>query len=130
MSNSGRRPVLSMVLAITAALALVGQNGVAQSDSTWREHERALQEARKADDTVAYHAQLDAIYHVLGATPRIANRFAALALQANDTAGASRWLSTIAAMGAELDTALLARYRAIAGPRALDSLRATSALAA
>ena len=129
MSNSRRRPVFSMVLAITAALALVWQSGMAQTDSTWREHERALQEARKADDTVAYHAQLDAIYHVLGATPRIANRFAALALQANDTAGASRWLSTIAAMGAELDTALLARYRAIAGPRALDSLRATSALA-
>ena len=129
MSISRRHPVRSMALAMAVALAFVGQSGEAQTDSTWREHERALQEARKADDTVAYRAQLNAIYRVLGATPRIANRFAALALQTNDTADASRWLSTIAAMGAELDTALLARYRTIAGPRSLSSLRASSAVA-
>ena len=38
-------------------------------------------------------------------------------------------MGAIAAMGAELDTGMLARYRALAGPRALDSLRALSAFA-
>ncbi|MDQ2766867.1 MAG: hypothetical protein M3Y30_06895, partial [Gemmatimonadota bacterium] len=88
-----------------------------------------LQEARKAGDTVAYRAQLDAIHRTIGATPRIANRFAALAIEAHDTASASRWLGAIAAMGAELDTTLLSRYRTLAGQRAVDSVRALSALA-
>jgi sugar lactone lactonase YvrE len=122
------RQALAIVLSIVVELA-VPSIALAQSDSTWREHERALQVARKADDTVAYRAQLDAVYRALGATPRIVSRFAALALAAHDSAGASRWLGAIAAMGVELDTALAARYRVIAGGRALDSLRALSALA-
>jgi hypothetical protein len=117
-----------LILSITAALS-IASGSAAQSDSSWRDHERALQDARKADDTVAYRAHLDAIYHALGATPRIANRFAALALQANDSAGARRWVGALAAMGMDLDTALLARYRALAGPRALDSVRALRAIA-
>lgn len=121
--------VLATIPSIAVMLAIVPSSGAAQSDSTWRDHERAFQEARKANDTVAYRAQLDAVYHAIGATPRIANRFAALALEAHDSAGASRWLGAIAAMGAELDTTLVSRYRALAGPRALDSLRALSAFA-
>ena len=130
MSFTLRHRVVSLgSLAIAAALAIAAPRSVAQTDSTWRDHERALQVARKADDTVAYRAQLDAIYHEIGATPRIVNRLAALALQAHDSAGARRWMGAIAAMGAELDTSLLAHYRMLVGQRALDSLRASSALA-
>ena len=123
-----RPHLVRSLISITGALA-IASGSAAQSDSSWRDHERALQDARKADDTVAYRAQLDAIYHMIGATPRIANRFAALALQANDTAGAHRWVGALAAMGLELDTALLAHYRTLAGPRALDSVRALRAIA-
>ena len=123
------RSARAIALSIVVVLAVVPSIAAAQLDSTWRDHERALQVARKAEDSVAYRAQLDAVYRALGATPRIVNRFAELALEAHDSAGASRWLGAIAAMGVELDTALLARYRVIAGERALDSLRALRALA-
>ena len=120
---------LRTALAVFAAMTCALSGALAQSDSTWRDHERALQDARKAVDTVAYRAQLDAVYRAIGATPRIANRFAALALAAHDSAGAARWLGAIAAMGAELDTSLASRYRTLAGARALDSLRALGARA-
>jgi hypothetical protein len=122
MPVHGRQFVRVMIPLFTSFA--IASRSAAQSDSTWRDHERALQDARKADDTVAYRAQLDAVYHLIGATPRIANRFAALALQANDSAGARRWVGTMAAMGMELDTALLARYGTLAGQRALDAVRA------
>jgi sugar lactone lactonase YvrE len=123
------RSLRALALSIAVMLAIAPSIGAAQSDSTWRDHERALQAARKAEDTVAYRAQLDAVYRAIGATPRIASRYAALALDTHDSAGASRWLGAIAAMGAELDTALVSRYRALAGARALVSLRALSAIA-
>jgi hypothetical protein len=132
MSPTRRQPIHSsgtIAAWIALVFAITPSIGVAQSDSTWRDHERALQDARKANDTVAYRAQLDAVYRAIGATPRIANRFAGLALDAHDSAGAARWLGTIAAMGAELDTTLVAGYRTLAGPRAVDSLRASSARA-
>jgi len=123
------RSLRALALSLVVMLAIVPSVGAAQSDSTWRDHERAFQAARKAEDTVASRAQLDAVYRAIGATPRIASRYATLALDARDSAGASRWLGAIAAMGAELDTALVSRYRALAGPRAFAALHALSALA-
>jgi len=115
--------------ALVTAMALDGSTAAAQSDSTWRDHERALQAARAANDTVAYRAQLDAVYHVLGATPRIATRFASLALNAHDSARAAHWMSAMAAMGTELDTGLLAKYAALEGSTARAALLATRAQA-
>jgi hypothetical protein len=115
-------------LAVAIAMSLVSARGGAQSDSTWREHERALQAARASNDTTVYRAQLLAIYHEIGATPRIAARFAGLALGAHDTVGAARWIGALATMGAELDTSMLAQYEALegAGARAhLAAVRAT-----
>ena len=41
----------------TTVLALiVSASAAAQADSTWRDHERALQAARAANDTVRYRA--------------------------------------------------------------------------
>ncbi|MEP7065818.1 MAG: hypothetical protein ABI889_07280 [Gemmatimonadota bacterium] len=99
----------------------------AQADSTWREHEGALQAARQANDTANYRAQLNAVYHAIGATQRIATRYAALALGTNDTAGAARWMGALATMGDELDTGLVSKYGALAGPRGLSALRALHA---
>jgi hypothetical protein len=115
--------------AIVVALAMLAATAAAQSDSTWRDHERALQGAREASDTVNYRAQLTAEYKAVGATPRIAARYAALALGAHDSAGATRWMGVLAAMGDELDTGLVLQYDALAGAHAVESLRATRALA-
>jgi hypothetical protein len=110
------------LVALVVAIGFGSAPGAAQSDSTWREHERALQAARAAKDTTAYRAQLVAVYRELGATPRIATRFAGLALGAHDSAGAVRWMSALAAMGSELDTAMVAQYAALEGPQARASL--------
>jgi hypothetical protein len=112
------------------ALAMVPVAARAQADSTWRDHERALQIAREANDTVRYRAQLNAVYEAIGATPRIAARYASLALDAHDRAAASRWMGALAAMGDELDTGMVARYGALAGTRAVSALRAAHARAA
>jgi hypothetical protein len=131
-SGAGSRTlhrVLFTTFALVIAIACDGSTSTAQSDSTWRDHERALQAARGANDTVAYRAQLDAVYHVLGATPRIATRFAALALNAHDSARAAHWMGAMAAMGTELDTGLLAKYAALKGSRARASLLAMRAQA-
>jgi hypothetical protein len=114
---------------IMLALAIASASARAQRDSTWRDHERALQAARQTNDTVSYRAQLNAVYGAIGATPRIARRYAALALEAGDSAGASRWMGTLAAMGQELDTASMARYGALAGASAASALRASYASA-
>jgi outer membrane protein assembly factor BamB len=111
------------------ALSIVSVAASAQADSTWRDHERALQAARNADDTVSYRAQLNAIYGAIGATPRIATRYAALAVEARDSAGASHWMGALAAMGNELDTGMVSRYGALAGAGAAISLRAAHAFA-
>ena len=111
------------------ALAIVAVRVRAQADSTWRDHERALQAARAANDTVRYRAQLNAVYGAIGATPRIAARFASLAINERDSAGASRWMGALAAMADELDTNLVSRYGALAGTRAVTALRAAHALA-
>lgn len=111
------------------ALAVASASARAQQDSTWRDHERALQGARQANDTATYRAQLNAVYVAVGATPRIVTRYAALALGAGDTAGASRWMGALAAMGAELDTGMVSRYAALAGATAASALRATQASA-
>jgi sugar lactone lactonase YvrE len=121
--------MLFSIFALIIAIALDGSTGAAQSDSSWHDHERALQAARAANDTVAYRAQLDAVYHVLGATPRIATRFASLALNTHDSARAAHWMGAMAAMGTELDTGLLARYAALDGSRARASLLAMRAQA-
>lgn len=128
----GRSPVAywTMVGALAAVtLAATTKASLAQTDSTWRDHERALQAARQANDTTVYRAQLNAIYSAVGATQRIATRYAALALGAHDSAGASRWMGALAAMGDALDTGLVSQYGALAGPRAADSLRAMNAFA-
>jgi hypothetical protein len=78
---------------------------------------------------VSYRAQLNAVYGAIGATPRIATRYAALALQAGDRAGATRWMSVLAAMGQEPDTGMMARYAALAGASAASALRASHASA-
>jgi hypothetical protein len=114
---------------VLLALALAPARARGQGDSTWRDHERALQIAREAGDTVRYRAQLNAIYAAIGATPRIANRYAALALDARDSAGAARWMGALAAMGDALDTGMVSRYAALAGAPALRALRAAHALA-
>ena len=111
------------------SLAIASISARAQGDSTWRDHERALQAARQANDTAKYRAQLDAVYGAIGATPRIAARYAALALQSGDTAGASRWMGALAAMGDELDTGMVARYAALAGASAASALRSSHASA-
>lgn len=115
--------------AIAFALGTIAASATAQMDSTWRDHERALQVAREANDTTSYRAQLNAVYAAIGATPRIAARYAALALGAHDSARASHWMGALAAMGDELDTGLVSRYGALAGTRAVRSLRAAHALA-
>jgi hypothetical protein len=114
-----------MMIALATASVAAG----AQADSTWRDHERALQVARKANDTVSYRAQLDAVYGAVGATPRIATRYAALALNASDGAGAARWMGTLGAMGLELDSEMVAAFGALAGEGAVSSLRASRASA-
>lgn len=115
---------LCCVAGACAALSAIDANAAsAQHDSTWREHEQALQLARKANDSVAYRAQLSAVYRSIGATPRIAGRFASLAIAAQDTAGATRWLSTLATMGVESDTATLTAYEALAGAPAVAAVR-------
>ena len=38
------------------ALAIASASAAAQVDSSWRDHERALQTARAANDTVRYRA--------------------------------------------------------------------------
>ncbi|MDB4911521.1 MAG: hypothetical protein JWO39_2344 [Gemmatimonadetes bacterium] len=127
--NRRSRECRSTAGAIVLVLAMHAAPAAAQSDSTWRDHERALQAAREANDTVNYRAQLDAEYKAIGATPRIANRYAALALGARDSVGASRWMGDLAAMGDDLDTGLVSRFGALAGARAAESLRAAHALA-
>lgn len=126
-----RSPLATWTMAGALVLTLAATTNVsrAQADSTWRDHERALQAARQANDTTVYRAQLNAIYAGIGATQRIATRYAALALGAHDIAGASRWMGALAAMGDALDTGLVSQYGALAGPRAVASLRATNALA-
>ena len=119
-----RNAALRFMLAALAGVTLWSSAGIAQADSTWRDHERALQVARKAKDTVAYRAQLRAVYQMVGATPRIVTRFASLAIDARDTAEASRWMSALAAMGTELDTGLVAAYGRLAGAPARESLLA------
>lgn len=113
---------LRVALGAAAAVAATVTSGAAQTDSTWRDHERALQAARAANDTVAYRAHLDAVYRRVGATPRIATRFAALAIGAGDKVAAARWMGAIAAMGAELDSGMLAQYAALNGDGARASL--------
>ena len=113
----------------TMVLALVSIRLSAQADSTWRDHERALQAARAANDTVRYRAQLNAVYGAIGATPRVAARYASLALDARDSVGAAQWMGALAAMGSELDTSLMSRYGAFAGTRAVSALRTAHALA-
>jgi sugar lactone lactonase YvrE len=121
----GTRHHLRRGIAVTiVALATVAGAAPAQGDSTWRDHERAMQEARKANDTASYRAQLEAVYHTVGATPRIVARFASLAIAAHDTAGAARWLSALATMGIELDTAMVTPYRTLAGAPAAAALGA------
>lgn len=112
-----------------AALAVSASAGAAQSDSTWRDHEQALQAARAAHDTTAYRAQLGAVHRVIGATPRIAARFAGLALGAHDRAAAARWLGALATMGVALDSSMLVQYAALAGARARNTLLARHARA-
>jgi len=129
MRDRGPVAYCTMVGALAVTLAVATTASLAQTDSTWRDHERALQAARQANDTTVYRAQLNAIYSAVGATQRIATRYAALALGAHDIAGASRWMGALAAMGDALDTGLVSQYGALAGPRAVDSLRAMSALA-
>jgi len=128
MRDRGPVAYCTMVGALAVTLAVATTASLAQTDSTWRDHERALQVARQANDTTAYRAQLNAIYSAVGATQRIATRYAALALGAHDIAGASRWMGALAAMGDALDTGLVSQYGALAGPRAVDSLRAMNAL--
>jgi outer membrane protein assembly factor BamB len=123
------RRVRGVALTLFAAVATGGTRSGAQTDSTWRDHERALQAARAANDTVAYRAQLDAVYRRLGATPRIAARFAALAIAARDKAAAARWMGAVAAMGAGLDSGLVAQYAALEGQDAHASLLALRASA-
>ena len=41
---------------IVLALAMASASAAAQVDSSWRDHERALQTARAANDTVRYRA--------------------------------------------------------------------------
>jgi hypothetical protein len=116
-------------IAVVIAMTFASAPGAAQSDSTWREHERALQAARAAKDSTAYRTQLLAVYHEIGATPRIAARFAGLALGAHDSAGAARWMGALAVMGSELDSTLVAQYEALEGADArarLTALRATA----
>jgi len=125
------RRVMCLVVAQIGATVVGSVAGAAQTDSTWREHDRALQAARAANDTTAYRAQLGAVYREIGAAPRIATRFAALALGAHDKAGAARWMGALAAMGSALDSAMLVQYAALEGARARASLlelraRATS----
>lgn len=103
-------------LSLLAILAGGAVPALAQVDSTWRDHDRALQAARVSHDTASYRAQLSAVYRALGSTPRIATRFAALALEAHDSAGAKRWLGAIAVMGAALDTGMLTQYAALRNP--------------
>ncbi len=122
MYLSVKKRAAAVALAAIAMLAVTSTAGAAQADSTWRDHERALQAARVVNDTVIYRAQLAAVYEAVGATPRIAARFAALALGARDTAAASRWLGAVAAMGTPLDSAMLGEYAALAGPRATAAL--------
>ncbi len=121
------RRSLAVALTLVAAVAVGTTRSGAQTDSTWRDHERALQAARAANDTVGYRAQLDAVYRRLGATPRIAARFAALALGAHDKVAAARWMGAIAAMGAGLDTGLVAQYAALDGQDARAALLALRA---
>lgn len=127
--NRRSRECCSFAGAIALALAMLAPTAAAQSDSTWRDHERALQIAREANDTVNYRAQLNAEYDAIGSTPRIANRYAALALGAHDSVGAARWMGVLAAMGDALDTGLVAQYGALAGAHAVESIRAAHALA-
>jgi hypothetical protein len=128
-NRARRRRLPAQALGFALALALASRSARAQSDSTWRDHDRALQAARQANDTVTYRAQLDAIYREVGATQRIAMRYASLALGAHDTAAASRWMQVLAAMGDELDTGLVSRYAALAGAPAARALQASHARA-
>jgi hypothetical protein len=115
--------------AIALALTMLAATAAAQADSSWMDHERALQAAREANDTINYRAQLNAEYKAIGSTQRIAGRYAALAIGTHDSVGASRWMHVLAAMGDELDTGLVSRYGALAGARAMESLRAAHARA-
>lgn len=124
LTRIGRVAAASLV-----AGALASSRSSAQADSTWREYEGAMQSARAASDTVTYRVQLAAIHHAIGSTPRIAARYAALALAALDKRAAAQWLGAVAAMGSALDTAMLARYAELAGPAARASLLAAHARA-
>ena len=123
------RKLLALAMGTMVALATAAATIDAQTDSSWRDHERALQAARTAHDTATYRAQLNAIQRAIGATPRIAVRQAALALGAHDSIAASRWMGVLAAMGDALDTTLVTQYDALAGPRAIESLQTVHALA-
>jgi hypothetical protein len=119
-----RNAALRLMLGVVVCLTVRATAAPAQTDSTWREHEGALQAARKANDSVAYRAQLRAVYKEIGATPRIVTRFAALAIAAGDTAESTRWMGALAAMGTELDTGIVSTFAKLAGARARDALLA------
>ncbi len=122
--HKGHAAHAAIVIALAIGTSIATPSALAQTDSTWRDHERALQTARTANDTSVYRAQLDAIYREVGATQRIVMRYAALALEAHDSAAASRWMHVLAEMGDQLDTGLVSKYGTFAGAPAIRALRA------
>jgi sugar lactone lactonase YvrE len=129
MISRGSRRVVCFVALHICGIAVGSASSAAQADSSWRDHERALQAARAGNDTAVYRAQLRAIHREIGATPRIAARFATLAIGTHDKAEAAQWMGAVAAMGSALDSGMLAQYDALEGSGAsasLMSLRARS----
>jgi len=86
------------------ALTLVALFGVptpllAQSDSTWRDHNRAAQAAIAAGDWTAARRQLLEVDRLLGGHPSIAFALSRAALHLGDTAQAVAQVERVAAMG-------------------------------
>lgn len=86
--------------AITLVLAgLLAAPVQAQTDSTWREHNRAAAAAALRHDYADAKRHLDAMDRLLGGHPAVVAGLARNAARANDTAGAVRNVERLAAMG-------------------------------
>lgn len=120
-----RPAVLAVVLALGATPA------AAQGDSTWRDHDRAADNAYKAGDFSTFRAQLLTMRREIGPLPFIDYDLAVAEARLGNGERALEWLETFADMGIWEDVARdadLASVRSLGGyPRVVQLLAANLA---
>lgn len=119
----------SVVLAVVLALGAVP--AAAQGDSTWRDHDRAADNAYKAGDFSTFRAQLLTMRREIGPLPFIDYDLAVAEARLGNGERALEWLETFADMGIWEDVtrdADLASVRSLGGyPRVVQLLAANLA---